>query len=224
MDDPTRDPYLAALDQTALRLLERLDPRGAPARRSSTAPRACSAVKHGFLYLLEGNDGGQELVVPASASGCSTASTAIGCRTGRASAGRSSGSGRPMNVDDYGAYPNRGATGSTRRRSAPCARVPLTSDGEVLGVIGLASGDRTAAVQRPRARGARRGSPSWRRSPSTTPACSSVPRPRSAARPRRPPRPAHGAAQPDAPADRMAEHARRRAAASDGTARGRGSR
>ena len=51
-DDPTRDPYLAAVDQTTLKLLERLEPRQLLREIVERAARPVG-VKHGFLYLLE---------------------------------------------------------------------------------------------------------------------------------------------------------------------------
>ena len=50
--DPTRDLYLAAVDQTTLKLLERLEPSELLAE---IVERAASlvGVAHGFLYLLE---------------------------------------------------------------------------------------------------------------------------------------------------------------------------
>ncbi len=58
-----------------------------------------------------------------------------------------------MNVDDYGAYPTPASGLDAAAFGAVCA-VPLTSDGEVLGLIGLASGDRARPFTRARARGA----------------------------------------------------------------------
>ena len=55
-DDPTRDLYLAAVDQTTLKLLERLEPRELLAEILERAA-GLVGVKHGFLYLLEGPDG-----------------------------------------------------------------------------------------------------------------------------------------------------------------------
>ncbi len=140
IDDPTRDPYLAAIDQMTLRLLERLEPRQL---LHEIVDRAASlvGVKSGFLYLLEDTDAGTELVCRVGVGLFDGLDgyrlphgTGIGWTVVR--------SGRPMNVNDYGAYPNPAGGLDAQSFGAVCA-VPLTSDGEVLGMIGLASGDRS---------------------------------------------------------------------------------
>ena len=140
MDDPTRDPYLAAIDQMTLRLLERLEPRQL---LHEIVDRAASlvGVKSGFLYLLEDTDTDEELVCRVGVGLFDGLDgyrlphgTGIGWTVVR--------SGRPMNVDDYGAYPSPAGGLDAQSFGAVCA-VPLTSDGEVLGMIGLASGDRS---------------------------------------------------------------------------------
>jgi diguanylate cyclase (GGDEF)-like protein len=138
IDDPTRDPYLAAIDQMTLRLLERLEPRQL---LWEIVDRAAGlvGVKSGFLYLLEDIDGETELVCRVGVGLFDGLDgyrlphgTGIGWTVVR--------SGRPMNVNDYGAYPNPAGGLDAQSFGAVCA-VPLTSDGEVLGMIGLASGD-----------------------------------------------------------------------------------
>ena len=52
-DDPTRDLYLEAVDETTLRMLERLEPSELLAQIVERAA-GLVGVKHGFLYLLEG--------------------------------------------------------------------------------------------------------------------------------------------------------------------------
>jgi diguanylate cyclase (GGDEF)-like protein len=138
VDDPTRDPYLAAVDQMTLRLLERLEPRQL-LREIIDRASALVGVKHGFLYLLEDVGGDTDLV----------------CRVGTGVFDRLDGyrlprdlgvgwatirTGRPVVVDDYASYPNRAPDLDAGAFGAVCA-VPLGSDGDVLGFIGLASGD-----------------------------------------------------------------------------------
>ena len=139
IDDPTRDPYLAAIDQMTLRLLERLEPRQL---LREIVDRAASllGVKHGFLYLLEDNGDETDLVCRVGVGlfdGLDgyhlPRGTGIGWTVVR--------TGHPMNVDDYGAYPTPAGGLDAKAFGAVCA-VPLTSDGEGLGLIGLASGDR----------------------------------------------------------------------------------
>jgi diguanylate cyclase (GGDEF)-like protein len=139
VDDPTRDPYLAAIDQMTLRLLERLEPRQL-LREIVDRAAGLVGVKHGFLYLLEDNEPDVDLVCRVGVGlfdGLDgyrlPPGTGIGWTVVR--------SGRPMNVDDYGAYPTPAGGLDAASFGAVCA-VPLTSDGEVLGLIGLASGDR----------------------------------------------------------------------------------
>ncbi len=140
--DPTRDLYLAAVDQTTIRLLERLEPRELLAE---IVERAASlvGVEHGFLYLLEGPDQGEadDLVMVVRVG--------IGVFTGFEGyrLPRDTGvgwtvvnTGGPVVVDDYAEYPGRAPDLQTDRFGAVCA-VPLTSGDEVLGCIGLASGD-----------------------------------------------------------------------------------
>ncbi len=140
-DDPTRDLYLAAVDQTTLKLLERLEPRE---MLTEILERAAGlvGVKHAFLYMLEGpnaEDGELDLVARV---GMGVFESYEGYRLPR---GTGVGwavvrSGRPIVVDDYAEYPARAPDLPREGFGAICA-VPLTSGDEVLGLIGLASGD-----------------------------------------------------------------------------------
>jgi len=143
--DPTRDLYLAAVDQTTLKLLERLEPREL---LTEIVERAASlvGVEHGFLYLLEGPEqtgapGPDDLALVARV-GIGEFADYEGYRLPR---GTGIGwtvvnTGAPVVVDDYADYPGRAPDLSGERFGAVCA-VPLTSGDEVLGCIGLASGD-----------------------------------------------------------------------------------
>ncbi|HET7703070.1 MAG TPA: diguanylate cyclase, partial [Candidatus Limnocylindrales bacterium] len=135
-----RDPYLSALDETAIALMNRRDPDDL---LETIIRRAAGLLgtTHGFIYLLEPD--GQTLVIRhgiglfsdylhyqmAIDSGLSGQV----CREGRAIA-----------VDDYDAWIHRSADMPTRVFGAVVG-VPLTSGGRSVGVIGLASGsyDRT---------------------------------------------------------------------------------
>ena len=100
--------------------------------------------------------------------------------------------------------------------------VPLTSAGEVLGDIGLASGDVSRPFTSARSRRSS-GSPSSPRSRSTTPACSSGRRPRSVERAHAALHDvAHRAAEPDPPAHPPRRAARARSAAATTGRRRRG--
>ena len=49
---PARDPYLSALDETAIALMNRRDPRTC-SRRSSPGPRRLLGTPHGYIYLVD---------------------------------------------------------------------------------------------------------------------------------------------------------------------------
>jgi diguanylate cyclase (GGDEF)-like protein len=140
--DPTRDLYLAAVDQTTLKLLERLEPRELLAEIVERAA-GLVGVQHGFLYLLEGPDEGEgdDLVMVARV-GIGEFTGYEGYRLPRDTGVGWSvvNTGGPVVVDDYAEYPGRAPDLPGERFGAICA-VPLTSGDEVLGCIGLASGD-----------------------------------------------------------------------------------
>ncbi len=139
--DPTRDLYLAAVDETTLRLMERLEPRELVGEIMERAA-GLVGVRHAFLYLLESPEGpgGEPELVERIGTGVFEGyegyrlppATGVGWAVVR--------SGRPVVVDDYATYPDRARDLPAAAFGAVCA-VPLTSGGEVLGVIGLASGD-----------------------------------------------------------------------------------
>ena len=144
-DDPTRDLYLAAVDQTTLKLLERLEPRELLAE---IVERAASlvGVKNGFLYLLEApevDDGSGALdLVARVGMGNFTGYDGYRLPPGAGMGWAVVRSGLPVVVDDYAEYPLRAPDLPAGMFGAICA-VPLTSGDEVLGLIGLSSGDAT---------------------------------------------------------------------------------
>ncbi|HYO44122.1 MAG TPA: EAL domain-containing protein [Candidatus Limnocylindrales bacterium] len=143
-DDPTRDLYLAAVDQTTLKLLERLEPRELLAEILERAANLVG-VKHGFLYLLEGPDeaaGGDLDLVARVGMGYFEDYDGYRLPHGAGVGWAVVRSGRPVVVDDYDEYPSRVPDLPVGQFGAVCA-VPLTSGDEVLGLIGLASGDAT---------------------------------------------------------------------------------
>ena len=139
--DPTRDLYLAAVDETTLRMLERLEPREL-LREIVQRAAGLVGVEHGFLYLLEpSQEPADELDLVARVGIGNFADydeyrlpsgAGVGWAVVR--------SGQPVVVDDYSAYPGRAPDLPSEVFGAICA-VPLTSGDEVLGLIGLASGD-----------------------------------------------------------------------------------
>ena len=138
--DPKRaalaDAYLAALNETAVALMNRLDPTEL---LGTIVQRAADLVgtPHGYLYLVDPL--ADELVMRL---GIGIQSDYIGYRLPRGAgvAGTVWATGRPLVVADYDALPTRdpslpvGLVGSV-------VGIPLVSEGAVLGVLGLASGD-----------------------------------------------------------------------------------
>lgn len=138
-EDPTRDPYLAAVDQTTLRLMARLEPADL-LRDIVERAAALVGVKHGFLYLLEtAPDGGRDLVARV---GIGLFDSLVGYRLPRGTGlGWSvTETGQPMAVPDYSVYEHRAPDLAPRGFGAVCA-VPLSAGDERVGYIGLASGD-----------------------------------------------------------------------------------
>ncbi len=129
------------MDQTTLKLLERLEPRE---MLTEILERAAGlvGVKHAFLYMLEGPDAEDGELDLVARVGMGVFEGYEGYRLPR---GTGVGwavvrSGRPVVVDDYAEYPARAPDLPPGIFGAICA-VPLTSGDEVLGLIGLASGD-----------------------------------------------------------------------------------
>ena len=137
--DPTRDLYLAAVDQTTLKLLERLEPREL-LREIVERAAALVGVKHGFLYLLEDVDDGATGLIARVGVGQFHDWDGYRLPDGMGVGWAVVRSGQPQVVDDYDEYSDRVPDFPQDRFGAVCA-VPLTSGGEVLGLIGLASGD-----------------------------------------------------------------------------------
>lgn len=138
-DDPTRDPYLAAVDQTTLRLMERLEPAEL-LRDIVERAAALVGVRNGFLYLLEDNPEGDVELVMRIAIGVLEPLIGYRLAKGVGVGWAVVSSGRPAVVDDYAEFAQRAPDMDAEQMGAVCA-VPLTSGGETLGCIGLASGD-----------------------------------------------------------------------------------
>ncbi len=130
-----RDPYLAALDETAMALMNRHDPEELLETIMIRAA-ALLGTAHGFIYLLEPD--GASLVVR---HGIGTFTDFLDYRMPIESglSGLVYREGRPVAVDDYDAWANRGGDMPTQVFGAVVG-VPLTSGGRTVGVIGLASG------------------------------------------------------------------------------------
>jgi diguanylate cyclase (GGDEF)-like protein len=129
------DPYLAALDETAIALMDRHDP---DELLTTIITRAASLVgtPHGYIYMLEPD--GERLVV---SHGIGIFADYVGghINVGEGVGGGVAATGVPISVDDYDAYESRAAN-MPRSTFGAVVGVPLTSGGRVVGVIGLASG------------------------------------------------------------------------------------
>ncbi len=134
-DAARRDPYLSALDETAIALMNRHDPQDL---LETIIARAAALVgtPHGFIYLVEPD--GEWLVVR---HGIGIFTDFLGHRMPVAEglSGQVFREGRPIAVDDYDAFTARSDAMPKRVFGAVCG-IPLTTGGRVVGVIGLASG------------------------------------------------------------------------------------
>jgi diguanylate cyclase (GGDEF)-like protein len=134
-DAARRDPYLSALDETAIALMNRHDPEDL-LETIITRAAALLGTPHGFIYLAEPD--GASLVVR---HGIGIFVDFLGYRMPVDSglSGQVFREGRPIAVDDYDGWSGR-ATDMPTLVFGAVVGVPLTSDGRVVGVIGLASG------------------------------------------------------------------------------------
>ncbi|HET9613993.1 MAG TPA: diguanylate cyclase [Candidatus Limnocylindrales bacterium] len=130
-----RDPYLSALDETAIALMNRHDPEDL---LETIILRAAALVgtPHGFIYLLEPD--GASLVVR---HGIGLFVDFLGFRMpiDQGLSGLVCREGKAVAVDDYDTFVARSDAMPTRVFGAVVG-VPLTSGGRPVGVIGLAAG------------------------------------------------------------------------------------
>ncbi len=129
------DPYLRALDETALALL---DPNRQDDLLETILTRATALLgtPHGFLYLVEPGD--DALVVRY---GTGVYADLLGYRLpiDRGLGGHVYRTGLPLAIDDYDAWSGR-ATDLPTSVFGSVFGVPLTTAGRVVGVLGLSSG------------------------------------------------------------------------------------
>ena len=130
-----RDPYLSALDETAIALMNRRDPEDLLDTIIARAA-ALLGTAHGFIYLVE--PGERHLVVR---HGIGLFAGFIGFRlpVEDGLSGTVFREGRPVAVDDYDSWSHRSLDLPARIFGAVVG-VPLKSGGRTVGVIGLASG------------------------------------------------------------------------------------
>ncbi|HEX5824311.1 MAG TPA: diguanylate cyclase [Candidatus Limnocylindrales bacterium] len=133
--DARRDPYLSALDETAIALMNRRDPVDLLETIIARAS-ALLGTAHGFIYLVEPD--GTHLVVR---HGIGLFADFLGYRLAVEDGlgGTVFREGQPVAVDDYDAWTAR-ASDLPSHVFGAVVGVPLTSGGRTVGVIGLASG------------------------------------------------------------------------------------
>ena len=128
-----QNAYMAALHETALDLIRRLDLDGLLQALVNRAARLADAP-HGFLYLYDPEAG--ELEMKAGA-GIFARTRGLRMKPGEGLAGRAFREQRPLHLSDYRAWPHRSANPAFADvRSA--AAFPLISGDQVEGVIGFA--------------------------------------------------------------------------------------
>jgi diguanylate cyclase (GGDEF)-like protein/PAS domain S-box-containing protein len=131
-----QDAYLSALNETALALMDRLDPTEL---LETMLQRAASLIgtPHGYIYEVEPDESAAVVRVGV---GAFVDHIGYSLRRGEGVSGKVWSTGRPMTVDDYGTFDDRRTDLPSGAFGALMA-VPLTSEGRVVGVIGLAAGN-----------------------------------------------------------------------------------
>ncbi len=133
--DVTADAYLTALNETAVALMDRIDPDellGTIVRRAADLV----GTPHGYVYVVDRDD--DRLVVRAA---CGMFAADLGYPIGRGVgvAGKVWVSGELLVVPDYDAMPTRDPNRALGIGSV--IGIPLMSDGQVVGVLGRAAGE-----------------------------------------------------------------------------------
>jgi diguanylate cyclase (GGDEF)-like protein len=139
----SRDQFVAALDETAMGLLDGL---GAEELLDSILVRAARlvGVRDGYVYL--GEPGATHITV---AAGIGDTASDVGYESpvGQGIGGHVFSTGEPIVVDDYDAYP--GALPEYIGRVGSVVGVPLRVGGRVIGVLGLSSGTAERVFRQP---------------------------------------------------------------------------
>jgi two-component system cell cycle sensor histidine kinase/response regulator CckA len=133
-----QNDYLAALHETALGLLDRLDP---VELLEDIVVRAARLLEtpNGFLYLVDAD--GEALTLRVS-RGVHMHHHGVRLGPGEGLAGRVWQTGEPLMVDDYSIWPGRSPQLNESLLRAMIG-VPLVSNGRVVGVLGMAVSDST---------------------------------------------------------------------------------
>ena len=135
-DTRLTDPYLRALDETALALLDHSDPN---AVLTTILGRASGVLgtPHGWVDLVDPDANRLVLRVGIGMfAGIQEESISIDEGVG----GEVVRTGQPFAVADYDAWPGRSATIAAGWQLGPTIAAPLKSAGRVIGVLGLAAG------------------------------------------------------------------------------------
>jgi diguanylate cyclase (GGDEF)-like protein len=133
--EPQADPYLRALDETAIALLDR---HGQDELLETILTRATALLgtPHGFLYLAEPGD---EALVVRHGTGLYTDYLGYRLPIDRGLGGHVFRNAKPLAIDDYDTWSGR-APDLPPGTFRSLVGVPLTSAGRVVGVLGLSSG------------------------------------------------------------------------------------
>jgi len=130
-----REAYLSALHDTAVKLMDRLD----PTELLDTIVKRASALlgaTSGYLYLV---DEERDNLVVKVGSGLFASWLGYRLERGVGVGGTVWQTGRPMAIPDYDAWSNRSADLPVGQFGSVIG-VPLTSNGAVVGVLGVSSG------------------------------------------------------------------------------------
>jgi len=139
----SRDQFVAALDETAMGLLDGI---GAEELLDSILARATRllGVRTGYVYL--GEPGDTHLTVRA-ANGVMAEYLGFQLPVGQGIGGQVFRTGQPFVIDDYDAF--EGASAEFMGKVGAGVGVPLTVGGRVVGVLGLASGTTDRVFRQP---------------------------------------------------------------------------
>lgn len=128
-----QNEYLAALNETTIGLISRLDLNEL---LGAIVARACQMLgaPHGLLFLLEP---GEDEIEQKVGTGDFAATTGTRLKRGEGLSGQVWFTGRPVVVEDYDAWEHRSEKFSNRMYKSAMA-VPLKSGDQVVGAIGMA--------------------------------------------------------------------------------------
>jgi len=130
--------YLEALHETTLNLVNRLDPQDLLTAIVARAG-ALLGTADGYIYEVDGSEGADGLEVRVG-TGVFASHVGFRMRRGEGLAGRVLEDGRPCMIDDYDEWEGRSPNFPFGVLHAGAA-VPLTSEGRVIGVLGLAQSE-----------------------------------------------------------------------------------